>query len=287
METVRLKQFHTVYQTGSLRKASELLGISHSGLSKSLSTLEAELGFKLFIGSGRGIIFTDEGVKFARKIPQFFESFDELLQLEDLREVARLKIGSFEVFTTYFAKLLGPLFKDYELDFQELVPGKMEQALINHEIDMAITYEPIALPGIEHLKVSQIEMGAFIKKGSFKNQALLKIPFAAPMIPIQGAPTSTKGLDSWPDLQVKREIKFRVDLMETALSLARNGHCAVFIPTFVAKLHNELVKEEFQLVKKALPSGMPKVVRDVYIVKRESTIEDAKIKKLAKYLRAL
>ncbi|MFT6069006.1 MAG: DNA-binding transcriptional LysR family regulator [Bacteriovoracaceae bacterium] len=287
METLRFKQFHTVYQVGSLRKASEILGISHSGLSKSLRTLESELGQKLFIKSGRGVVFTDEGHEFARKIPSFFESLETLLKDEVNSGLPRLRIGSFEVFTTYFAKLLGPLFEEYELDFQELIPGKMEQALVNHEIDMAITYEPIAFAGVEHLKVSQIEMGAFVKKGSFSRTNVLKIPFAAPMIPIEGAPTSTKGLDSWPDNLIKREVKFRVDLMETAMSLARNGHCAVFIPSFVAKLHNEVMKEEFHLIKKALPSGMKKIVRDVYIVKRESTIEDAKLKKLAKYLRSL
>ncbi len=287
METIRIKQFHTVYQVGSLRKASELLGISHSGLSKSLSSLEVELGQKLFMPSGRGIVFTDEGHEFARKIPSFFESLDLLLKDKPETGLPRLRIGSFEVFTTYFAKLLGPLFDEYELDFQELIPGKMEQALMNHEIDMAITYEPIAFPGVEHLKVSQIEMGAFVKKGAFKKTPLLKIPFAAPLIPIEGAPTSTKGLDSWPDNLIKREVSFRVDLMETAISLARNGHCAVFIPCFVAKLHNEVIKDEFHLTKKALPSGMKKIVRDVYIVKRESTVEDVKLKKLAKYLRSL
>lgn len=287
METIRLKQFHTTYQVGSLRKAAEILGISHSGLSKSLSTLEREVGMKLYIGSGRGIVFTDEGQDFAKKIPGFFESLDILLKNDQSTSAKRLRIGSFEVFTTYFAKLLGPLFEEYELDFHELVPGKMEQALINHEIDMAITYEPIAVPGIEHLKVNKIEMGAFIKKGSFKSTPLLKIPFAAPMIPIEGAPTSTKGLDSWPDNLISRDIRFRVDLMETAISLARNGHCAVFIPCFVAKLHNEVTREKYQLIRKPLPSGMTKIVRDVYIVKRESTIEDLKIKKLAKYLRSL
>ena len=63
METNRLKQFCTVKETGNLRKAANLLGISHSGLSKSMKALEEELGFPLFQSNGRGIVVTDEGLK--------------------------------------------------------------------------------------------------------------------------------------------------------------------------------------------------------------------------------
>jgi DNA-binding transcriptional LysR family regulator len=287
METNRFHQFYTLYQTGNLRKAADLLGISHSGLSKSMATLENELDKNLFVQSGRGIAFTDHGHDLAKKIPHFFESLDRLVIENAKNEKQILKIGSFEVFTTYFAKMMEPLFKDYDLDFHELVPGDMEKALLKREIDLAITYEPIPLPGIEHLKVTEIEMAAFVRQGFFNGIDLLNIPFAAPLIPLRGTPTGIKGLDSWPDHKIKREIRFRVDLMETAISLARYGHCAVFIPTFVAKLHNELVKEEFHLIKKATPPQMKVIKRKVYIIKRESTLEDSRIKKLAKYLRSL
>jgi len=287
METNRLHQFTTLYQTGNLRKASELLGISHSGLSKSMSILQDELGVELFFSSGRGIAFTDRGHDLAKKTPSLLGEFEKVLFPTPDGSKEILRIGSFEVFTTYFAKTMGPIFDDYDLDFHELVPGKMEKALLNRTIDLAITYEPIPLPGVEHLHVSTIEMGAFVKKGSFKKRDLLEVPFAAPLIPVEGAPTGTKGLDSWPDHKIKRDIKFRVDLMETAISLARNGLCAVFLPTFVARLHNEIVKPEFYLVKKLGPPKMKVVKRKVYIVKREASIEDDKTKKLAKYLRSL
>lgn len=287
METNRLRQFYAIYQTGNLRKAAELVGISHSGLSKSMNALEQELQLKLFLPAGRGIAFTDEAHAFAAKIPDFLASLDVLTGASDIKTKHILKIGTFEVFSTYFSKVMGPLFKDYDLDFHELVPGKMESALLRREIDLAITYEPIPLPGVEHLKVTEIEMAPYVARNCFKGIGILDIPFAAPLIPVEGAPTGIKGLDSWPDDKVKRKIRYRVDLMETAISLARSGHCAVFIPTFVAKLHNEIVKEDFQLVKKSLPSSMKPVKRNVFIVKRESTIEDDKVKKLAKYLRGI
>lgn len=264
-----------------------MLGISHSGLSKSMSALEAEMNTTLFVPSGRGIAFTDRGHELAEQIPNFLENLEQMISPSMSGDRQILKIGTFEVFSTYFAKKLGPIFNEYDLDFHELVPGKMERALLKREIDLAITYEPIPLPGVEHLKVAEIEMAPYVLKDAFKGMNILDIPFAAPLIPVEGAPTGIKGLDSWPDHKVKREIRFRVDLMETAISLARSGHCAVFIPTFVARMHNELVKDEFQLVKKPLPSAMKAVKRKVYIIKRESTLEDSKLKKLAKYLREI
>lgn len=287
METNRFKQFHTLYQTKNLRRAAELLGISHSGLSKSMATLESEMGEALFTVVGRGIAFTDKGHEVAGKIPSFLKELDRLIIGDKSDDKKVLKIGSFEVFTTYFAKHLGPLLSAYDLDFHELTPGKMERALLAREIDLAITYEPIPLAGIEHLKVGEIEMAAFVKKGSFKGSDILEIPFAAPIIPIENSPTGIKGLDGWPDHKIRRNIRFRVDLMETAISLARNGYCAVFLPIFVVKLHNEIAKDEFQLVKKSLPPNMKSVKRSIYVIKRESTLEDSVLKKLAQVLRSL
>lgn len=284
METERLKQFHTLYQTRNLRRAAELLGITHSGLSKSLTRLEEELGFSLYHQVGRSIAFSDEAHELAQKIPEFLKSLESLLVASEQKHNI-LRIGSFEVFTTYFTKVLAPIFDDYELDYHELVPGRMERALANRDIDLAITYEPIAMAGIEHIKASEIEMAPFVRKGAFKGVDILNIPFAAPLIPIEGAPTGIKGLDSWPDQEFKRIIRYRVDLMETAISLAREGLCAVFLPTFVVKLHNDVAKSEFQLVRKNLPAGMKPIRRSVYIVKRESTVEDSRVRKLAKFLR--
>lgn len=284
METDRLKQFQVLYKVGNLRKASELIGISHSGLSKSMNTLEIELNQKLYFQSGRKIVFTDQAHDLALQIPTFLGQLEKLMFFDKKESKKSLKIGSFEVFSTYFSKSLAPLLDNYILDFHELFPGKMEKALLQREIDLAITYEPIPMEGVEYIKATQIEMGAFVRKGTFLKTNILEIPFAAPAIPIEGAPSNIKGLDSWPDNKFPRNILFRVDLMETGLSLTRNGLCAIFIPTFVAKLHNEVVKEKFKLVQKNLPRKMKKVTRDVYIVKREGTLDSDKIKDLKNIL---
>src|SRR4051812_12188316 len=98
METHRLKQFCTVVETGNLRKAATLLGISHSGLFKSLKTLEQELGFALFFPSGRGIVVSDEGMRLYERTGAFFQGLDQLLGKASTKDLNRVRVGSFEVF---------------------------------------------------------------------------------------------------------------------------------------------------------------------------------------------
>ena len=70
METNRLIHFKTVVDAGGLMKASELLGITGGGLSKSIKALEEELGFKLFSQNGRNLELTELGTIFYQKLPE-------------------------------------------------------------------------------------------------------------------------------------------------------------------------------------------------------------------------
>ena len=91
METIRLRHFKAIVDTGGLMKASEVLGITGGGLSKSIKSLEEELGFKLFQQQGRGLELTEIGQE---------EDDDEVKQLlvdvPDLKRAFHVmnKIGS-------------------------------------------------------------------------------------------------------------------------------------------------------------------------------------------------
>jgi len=288
METNRLKQFCTIVETGNLRKAAELLGISHSGLSKSMRTLEEETQLSLFLPSGRGIVISDDGMKLYRGCSDFFAEFDRLLGKRDRKLTPTLRIGAFEVFTSYFAgQMVKSYLTDCEVEIHELVPAKLEEALLLGQVDIGITYEPVPRSGIEYVKITQIQMGAFALKDQFKGQELSKIPFVVPVSPLEGAPSGVKGRDGWPDERFERQIRYRVDLMATGLELVHQKLCAIFIPRFVAELHNQLIRTDLRLEELRLPSSFDTVKRDVFIVKRASTRESADMKKVARALREL
>lgn len=286
METNRLRQFCVVFETENLRKAAEVLGMSHSALSKSLKVLQGELNLDLLMQSGRNIIITDEGKKFYKKALDFLKQ-EEVLLSNATVEGHTLKLGTFEVFSTH---LIGTYwykyFKDTQLDLYELLPGDMEKALVSGEIDIGITYEPIATKGIEFIKIGTIEMGIFARADKFPASTKIeKLPFAAPIRPIQGTPTGVKGLDGWPDDVIPRNVVYKVDMMESGLAFARQGLAAIFLPNFVAKSMNLGLKAEYKLQQLPNPSKMKVVKRYVYLVKRSNQQETALTRNLAKLIR--
>ena len=94
METNRIRQFCVVAETENIRKASELLGITHGGLSKSLQVLEREYGKKLLLPQGRGIALTDEGIAFYKRALLFLEEFENFVNPKGINQNSPLALKS-------------------------------------------------------------------------------------------------------------------------------------------------------------------------------------------------
>ena len=290
MDTNRLKQFTILVEMGSMRKAAELLHISHGGLSKSIKRLESDLDATLIVPDGRGIAITELGQKIYRESLAIIQLTAGLLAVtKGVKQtpVENIRIGTFEVFSTYFlAPLVSQYLSDVHLLLREFAPGKLEQALIDNEVDFGITYLPIPRAGIKFIKIREIEMGIFKVKGSFANYSSVEeLPFAIPVVPVEGSPTGIKGLDGWPDHLFPRKIRYEVELMESGLQLCRLGKAAVFIPKFIGMLHNEIINTKYHLQLCNYPKGIATVKREVYLVTRNVKIEDKVERNIAKAIR--
>lgn len=285
METNRLRQFRAVYESKNLRKAAEILGLSHSALSKSLKVLQAQLGKQLLIQKGRNIEITEEGHDFFKRLQVFLEAEESLL-LPSLKRNEVLRIGTFETFSTHLlGQEWGKYFPSLELELHELLPGDIEAAVASGVIDLGITYEPIPRAGIDFLFIGKVQMKIYVRVGSFPRALAQDLPFVAPVAPVSGTPSGAKGLDGWPDHKFPRQVRFKVGMMETGLALVRAGEAAVFIAAFVANHHNRTASPEYQLVERALPKGMKPVERKIYLILRNSSEEDKNAKRLATLLR--
>jgi DNA-binding transcriptional LysR family regulator len=253
-----------------------------------MKVLESEVGFPLFLASGRGIVISDEGMRLYKRAGPFLTELDRLLGKSVHPPQHLIRIGSSEVFTCYFT---GKLLKNYidhaDIEIHELIPGRLEESLILDKIDIGITYEPIPHPGIEYVKITTIPLGAYHLKGTFAHQDLSTIPFVVQLKPLESIPSGAKGLDGWPTNLLKRTERYRVDLLSTGLELVRQGLCAIFIPRFVAEFHNKSIRPEFTLEPLKLPVEMQSIQREIYIIKRESTVETKAIKQVARALRAI
>ena len=61
MDWDKLKIFHTVAESGSFTKASTVLNLSQSAISRQIQSLESELKIHLFERHARGLVLTDNG----------------------------------------------------------------------------------------------------------------------------------------------------------------------------------------------------------------------------------
>lgn len=288
MDINRLRYFSVLCRSSSMREASEHLHISQPALSKAMKLLEQELGEKLLTPSGRGILITDKGRVIAQKAKAILEELDKITVDETPAGNRLIRIGSFEVFTTYFmGDVINKSLKDYKISLRELLPGRLEEQIAQGNVDIGITYLPVPHPQLDFIKVNDIEMGIYSSKSHFKNFEFHNYPFVTPVTPVEGLPHKAKGLDGWPDDKLPRNIVYQVDLMETALELCRRGLAVAYLPRFVVDLHNSQVKTDFILHSLKTPKKFKQKKQSVYLIKRKSDIEHPSFKKIATELRNL
>jgi DNA-binding transcriptional LysR family regulator len=294
MDTNRIRYFLSLAQTGSITEAAKLHHISPAAFSKSMRIFSEELGQKLLIPHGRGILLTDHAKSL---VPAFLEI---ILKLDHIKDSSRhsknldlsinrwISVATFEVFSTYFfEKVLSTVLKDYSCNLFEMIPGKMESAVASGVADLALTYIPVPHQELDFLKLTEIEMGIFGHPDAELRSDYRELPFAVPISPIEGSPNKVRGLDGWPDDAFPRNIRYRVQMLESALGLCRRKMAYAYIPKFVARLHNETVKTNLALKEIKLPRGFTEQRSYVYLVKRKSDHEGVEAKKIASAVRQI
>lgn len=287
MEITRLRYFCALAETESVRRAGTLLHVSPGALSKALAQTEAAAGASLFARVGRTIVLTDAGRRFHERAAKVVAAYDALGGAEEEKTEAEpaLRIGSFEVFTTH---LLGHVVTELpgELTALELVPGRMEEAVLARAIDFGITYAPVAMAGVEFVPVGALAMGIF-GRSSWKKAPFDELPFAVPITAVGGHVAGLQSLDGWPASAPARLVRYRCELLETALVLARNGAAVLHCPSFVVRLANVTTRAESRLAPLPLPKKMRPVTARVYLVKRASEPETPALRAWARSIRGV
>lgn len=112
--------FYVVANHKNITKASEELNISQPAISKSIKSLEEQLGGQLFIRTKRGVVLTDEGREFYSYIKQAIEyisnaenKFTDLINLE----TGCIKIG---ISTTLTKEFLLPYLEKFHLLYPKI-----------------------------------------------------------------------------------------------------------------------------------------------------------------------
>lgn len=83
----KLRIFHMVAEAGSFTHAADKLNMSQSAISRQVSTLEADLGLKLFIRHARGLVLTELGEQLYRTSHRMQRELEQVqLQMSESRD---------------------------------------------------------------------------------------------------------------------------------------------------------------------------------------------------------
>ena len=283
METERLKYFSVIAETGSLTKASQLLGISHSGLSKAISSLEDEVQLKLFRPLGRGLEITPEGKWFYQKAQEILRITNEIKS----GQRQTLKVVRIGLSTVIAATCAGSLSRELNapMAFSEIDVGEVEGKILSGEIDFGIAFVPVPRPELEYLELGEVVFNPFARADLLLSYTAQEVPFAVPDSIFQQNPLGFRNRDGWP-LNVSRHTYYSASSFSIARDLLRSGQAAVYLPDFIVSLENKNFMGEHKIVKmKEIKDVETK--RKLYLIKQQSVEESSEMKKVAKVLRRI
>lgn len=156
----RLRYFAVVADTLNFRQASEILHIAQPALSRSIQTLEDELGFKLLYRTTRHVSLTDAGAILAEDAKQAIQLLESSVQRS--RQLAAGKAG--EITLAYSAQVAQDTLSDLVLQFREFRPSvavglyqmasdEQLQAIKNSQVDVGLMLSDACTAHLSHSRV--------------------------------------------------------------------------------------------------------------------------------------
>lgn len=292
MEIKKLRHFRAVVEAGGLSKAAALLHLTPGALSKSIRQLEVEAGNALFHRTARKLLLTDRGTKLYHASEALLAEYARMLRTLDEPSQASgesvLRIASFEVFTTHtLAAVVADGLQQIPLRVLELPVRRISEAVAEREADLGITYAPYPHRGVAFERIGVAKFRIFARKGSFAKTPFSELPFAVPTTAVDGSTAGLLGIDGWPYEQIERLVRYELTSLESALALARDGRCVVFIPSFLAAVYNDTRPRGQALVEISAPKRMRTIEHAVYSVMREGEIDDERVRRFVKHLEAV
>jgi DNA-binding transcriptional LysR family regulator len=144
MYLYNIRLFVDVIQSGNFASAARLHNIDPSSVSRSISNLETDLGFRLFQRSTRRIVPTEAGSVYYEKVEKLVDSFDQAgEQAMDLISQPKgvLRITAC---TSFGQRMLAPILPKLMSRYPELtidlVLSDNQVNLIDEKIDLAIRF---------------------------------------------------------------------------------------------------------------------------------------------------
>lgn len=235
----KLQYFRAIAETGSIKRAAEIVYVTQPSLTKSLKTLEEAIGRKLFIRKPRGVELTQEGeilMDFCQRLFAGLADTEQKLSFPDDPYAGALKVGTYESIGIYFwpqfLKKFLPRYPKLNLQMETGRSREIQLKLERGELDLVLVIEPVPDANTETI---------ILKKDSFcfyqsPKTKLFDSPKTAPLIFMPSALTSSQELKKTIDnLGLQNRRVYTCSSLETVKELTMNGIGIGLLPKMVAK----------------------------------------------------
>lgn len=170
MQIKQLEYLVEISHRKSFNSASEYLYITPQSLSRSITTMENELGFKLFERNSRGVRFTREGEKFLEAAKEITERYYKVIEeIEDLNHMdescsGRLLVYAHSIFTmSILPQAIAKFCKDYSKINVCLLEG-VSSSILNNVVAEEIDNNDANRLGILTIPQDSVELQNLYKK---------------------------------------------------------------------------------------------------------------------------
>lgn len=255
MEIRQIKNFISVYETGSFTQAAQKAHIVQSALSISIKQLEEELGTPLFIRTTRKVSPTAAGKTFAQHAYQILHNIQAAV--EDVEQVISLNKGSLSIGTVQslpsfidLPEKLAMFIKEFPGFDVKLCQGsaeKLNKKISDQKLDVAI----MPIEEIQDKMSSKIIACDSLVLISNINHPINHIDQSLQIADLvgytfidfeKGQGTRTLNDESFSKKGLKRNIRFEVNDLDTLLELVKKGVGIAIIPEEIAEARGKELK---------------------------------------------
>ncbi|HEY9364131.1 MAG TPA: LysR family transcriptional regulator [Chitinophagaceae bacterium] len=177
LEIRHLKLVKAIVEEGSMANAIDKLHLTPSALSHQLREAELQIGTKIFYRINKKLILTDVGEKILASANAVLNEMDKIEK--EVEQIIKGETGTIRISTECYTSYhwLPGVLKKFNTDFPNIkiqivfeATHQPIQKLLQGDIDLAITSDPITNSNIEYIELFKDEMVALVSESHSWNE---------------------------------------------------------------------------------------------------------------------
>ncbi|MCD2173096.1 LysR family transcriptional regulator [Rhizobium sp. C4] len=232
-----LSALEAFFRTGSVGGAADMLGRTHSAVSKQLHQLQDHAGTELFIKRGLQLELTDEGRQLAETVAR---SMDEMRRTYTAITGGGRASVTVAASSTFARQWMIPTIARFNVDYPDIdvlirLTGPHGSRRLEGPVDLVVSWDRLLSPNVEHpdaRPLGDVHIGVVLAPGYpyEMTETTLKVPA---VIHRREGEAAWKRWSELAGLTILRERELTFDLSSLAFEAAERGMGATLAPKFL------------------------------------------------------